>query len=269
MSLPDQGGAGSSSRLSRAPLPTLPQSDSSKPRTSSLAPNLSLQSRRALPVPKSFPSFVPPIHPSIPNITPCNTKQTTYCIQLKTIDHNKPTDRDKILEVTFCDLDAPIIQLTKTRTGYYAVTDDATIIDKLTSNEATEAFEKINLIPIEPQTFVQKELFTNIRINTAQTLLKSLNCQGPHRTLAAGCTYRKTIINQKRDDEQKQKEQQTHNTYAKIAKHAIQQTNPPQHALTLTNQTHLKHTALILEAHIAALDKTQKFGEILSKQILT
>ncbi|KAF2347062.1 hypothetical protein FHG87_022182 [Trinorchestia longiramus] len=155
MSHPDRGGAaseraGSSSRSSRAPLPTLPQSDSSKPLTSSPAPNSSLQSRHALPVPKSFPPFVPPIQSSIPNITPSNTKRTTYRIQLKTIDLNKPTDREDILEVTFCILDAPIFRLTKTRTGYYAVTDDATIIEKLTSNEATEAFEKINLIPIEP-----------------------------------------------------------------------------------------------------------------------
>ncbi|KAF2364927.1 hypothetical protein FHG87_004317 [Trinorchestia longiramus] len=81
-------------------------------------------------------------------------------------------------------------------------------------------------------------------------------------------TPTKTIINQKLDDEQKQKEQ-THNSYAKIAKHAIQQTNPPEHALTLTNQTHLKLTALILEAHIAAFDKTQKFGDILSKSLRT
>ncbi|KAF2344531.1 hypothetical protein FHG87_024713 [Trinorchestia longiramus] len=72
---------------------------------------------------------------------------------------------------------------------------------------------------------------------------------------------------EKREDEQKQKEQQTHNTDTEIAKHAIQLPNPPQHAVTLTNQTHLKLTALILEAHIAALDKTQKFGEILSKSL--
>ncbi|KAF2361470.1 hypothetical protein FHG87_007781 [Trinorchestia longiramus] len=101
------------------------------------------------------------------------------------------------------------------------------------------------------------------------TFKKCLNCQGPHRTPAAGCTYRKTIINQKRDDKQKEKELQTHNTYAEIAKHAIQQTNPPQHALTLTNHTHLKLTALIFEAHIAVLDKTQKFGDILSKSLKT
>ncbi|KAF2343612.1 hypothetical protein FHG87_025632 [Trinorchestia longiramus] len=383
MSHPDRGGAasgraGSSSRSSRAPLPTLPQSDSSKPLTSSPALNLSLQSRRALPVPKSFLPFVPPIQPSIPNITPSNTKRTTYRIQLKTIDLNKPTDREEILEVTFCVLDTPIIRLTKTRTGYYAVTDDATIIEKLTSNEATEAFEKINLIPIEPPDIRAKriiyvrqidpdimkdsarlltgsitianewlmgievikikdyihimkivtpniktaervlqegfylsrtkispqqcelEKYTHIQIcykcykfedhptyqctaktqyysecasqehtyqHCTNTFKKCLNCQGPHRTLAAGCTYRKTIINQKREDEQKQKEQHTHNTYPEIEKHAIQQTNRPQHALTLTNQTHLKLTALILEAHIAALDKTQKFGEILSKSL--
>ncbi|KAF2353706.1 hypothetical protein FHG87_015535 [Trinorchestia longiramus] len=198
MSHPDREGAtsgraSSSIRLSKAPFPTLPQSDSSKPSTSNPAPNLSLQSRRALPVPKSFPPLVSPIHPSILNITPSNTKRTTYRIHFKTSDLNKRTDRQQIFEVTF-------------------------------------------------------------RL---------------HRTLAAGCTYRKTIINQKRDDEQKQKEQQTHNTYREITKHAIQQTKSLQHALTLSNQTHLKLTALILEAHIAALDKTQKFGDILSKSLKT
>ncbi|KAF2361469.1 hypothetical protein FHG87_007780 [Trinorchestia longiramus] len=176
MSHPDRGGApfgraGSSSRLSRAPLLTLPQSDSSKPRTSSPASNLSLQSRRALPVPESFPPFVPPIHPSIPNITPSNTKRTTYRIQLKTIDLNKPTDRQQIFEVTFRDLDAPIIRLTKTRTGYYAVTDDATTIDKLTSNEATEAFEKINIIPIEPPDIRAKRTVYVRQIDPDQGLL--------------------------------------------------------------------------------------------------
>ncbi|KAF2360658.1 hypothetical protein FHG87_008589 [Trinorchestia longiramus] len=38
--------------------------------------------------------------------------------------------------------------------------------------------------------------------------------------------------------------------------------NPPlnPHTLTLTNQTHIKLTTLILEAHIASLDKTKKIG---------
>ncbi|KAF2356002.1 hypothetical protein FHG87_013244 [Trinorchestia longiramus] len=85
----------------------------------------------------------------------------------------------------------------------------------------------------------------------------------PHRTLAANCPYRKNIIRQKEDTEQRQKQEQTHSTYAEIAKHAIQQTDPPQHTLTLTNQTHIELTALILEAHIAALDKTKKIREIL------
>ncbi|KAF2344707.1 hypothetical protein FHG87_024538 [Trinorchestia longiramus] len=146
----DFGHAGSSSRLSRAPLLPLPQRDSPKFRTSSPAPNFSSQSRRALPVPKFLPPCVPPIHPSVPTITPSTTKRTTYRFQLKTIDLTKQTDKQQIFEVTFIDLDAPIIRLTKARTGYYAVTDDATTIEKLTSNEAIEAFEKINLILIEP-----------------------------------------------------------------------------------------------------------------------
>ncbi|KAF2343519.1 hypothetical protein FHG87_025725, partial [Trinorchestia longiramus] len=37
--------------------------------------------------------------------------------------------------------------------------------------------------------------------------------------------------------------------------------------LTLTNQTHIKLTALIMEAHIAALGKTKKFGDILTQSL--
>ncbi|KAF2361546.1 hypothetical protein FHG87_007698 [Trinorchestia longiramus] len=325
----------------QAPLLPLPQRDSPKFRTSSPAPNLSSQSRRALPVPKVLPPFVPPIHPSVPNITSSTTKRTTYRIQLKTIDLTKPTDKQQIFEVTFLDLDAPIIRLTKARTGYYDVTDDATTIEKLISNEAIEAFEKINLIPIEPsdidakrtvyvrqidsdiikdsvdliETWIilgnewLKEIgvikikgYTHImkivtpNTKTAEKILREGFNLNYTKILPQQCELEKYthilillemlqiwgssdasvhskntegIINQKQDDEQKQKEQQTHNTYAEIAKHAIQQTNPPQHALTLTNQTHLKLTALILEAHIAALDKTQKFRDILSTSLET
>ncbi|KAF2360494.1 Reverse transcriptase domain [Trinorchestia longiramus] len=86
--------------------------------------------------------------------------------------------------------------------------------------------------------------------------------RGPHGTLAANCPYRKNLIRQREETEQRLKQDQTHSTYAEIAKHVIQQTNPPQHTLTLTNQTHIKLTALIKEAHIATLDKTKKFGDI-------
>jgi hypothetical protein len=308
-----------------------------------------------------------------------NTKQT-YRIQLRTIDTTKPTDKTKIFETTFRDLNAPLIRLTPTRTGYYAVTDDVTSIDKLTSTKATALFNKLNLTPIIPPdlrakrtVFVrqidsdigtrpsdeikdelkrqndwmtvtdiikiknythllkivtndtttaqrvlrdgfymfhtkitpqqcEQEHYTHILIcykcykfedhpthkcttqtqhcsecasqdhtyqQCTSTLKQCLNCHGPHRTLAANCTYRKDIIKHKQENEHQQQQQQTHNTYAEIAKHAIQQTNPPKHTLTLTNQTHIKLTALILEAHIAALDKTQKFGDILSHSLKT
>ncbi|KAF2362311.1 hypothetical protein FHG87_006930 [Trinorchestia longiramus] len=71
----------------------------------------------------------------------------------------------------------------------------------------------------------------------------------------------------KRRNRTTKKQEQTHSTYAEIAQHAIQQTNPPQHTLTLTNQTRIKLTVLIIEAHIAALDKTKKFGDILIQSL--
>ncbi|KAF2344474.1 hypothetical protein FHG87_024770 [Trinorchestia longiramus] len=77
----------------------------------------------------------------------------------------------------------------------------------------------------------------------------------------------KNIRRQKEETERRQKQEQTHSIYAEKAKHAIQQTNPPQHTQTLTNQTHTKLTALILEAHIAALDKTKKFSDILIQSL--
>ncbi|KAF2360135.1 hypothetical protein FHG87_009111 [Trinorchestia longiramus] len=77
----------------------------------------------------------------------------------------------------------------------------------------------------------------------------------------------KNIIRQKEETVQRQKQEQTHSTYVEIAKHPIQQTNAPQHALTLTNQTHIKLTALIIEAHMAALDRTKQFGDILTQSL--
>ena len=58
-------------------------------------------------------------------------------------------------------------------------------------------------------------------------------------------------------------------TYSEIAKAAInqtttQQTRPPP-SITLTNKTHLKMTALILEAHFASLHDPKEYGDILSK----
>lgn len=96
-----------------------------------------------------------------------------------------------------------------------------------------------------------------------------INCRtDDHRTLAAKCPYRKTAI---RDKETKQKDdtdKRQNQTYAAIAKTAIQQTvTPPAPIVTITSKTHLKLTALILEAHIASLTERQSYGDILSKSL--
>ncbi|KAF2359733.1 hypothetical protein FHG87_009509 [Trinorchestia longiramus] len=75
-------------------------------------------------------------------------KLNTYRMELQVIDPNITVERHKIFETTFGQLDAPLIRLTDTRTGFYAVTDEANTIDKLTSNKAIEAFKKLNLKPI-------------------------------------------------------------------------------------------------------------------------
>ncbi|KAF2349268.1 hypothetical protein FHG87_019976 [Trinorchestia longiramus] len=269
------GRAGSSSRPSRAP--HLPQSQSSsKSRTSS--PATATSQPNPQPNPKPLTTLIPPILPSTPVTLSRPAKAPTYRVQLKTIDLAKPTDKQKFFEITFRELNAPLIRLTTTRTGYYAVTDDVTSIDKLTSKKATTAFEKINLTPIIPpdlrakRTVFIRQIDADIGLKRAEEIKNETKRQndwltGPHRTLAANCPYRKSKIRQKEETEQRQKQEQTHSTYAEIAKHAIQQTNPPQHTLTLTNQTHIKLTALIIEAHIAALDRTKKFGDILTQSL--
>ncbi|KAF2345056.1 hypothetical protein FHG87_024187 [Trinorchestia longiramus] len=55
--------------------------------------------------------------------------------------------------------------------------------------------------------------------------------------------------------------------YLDIANTAIQQTNQPTPALTLSSNTHIKLAALVIEAHIASLAKTESYGTILSKSL--
>ncbi|KAF2368853.1 hypothetical protein FHG87_000385 [Trinorchestia longiramus] len=56
-------------------------------------------------------------------------------------------------------------------------------------------------------------------------------------------------------------------THPEIAKTAIQQTNQPTPGLTLSSNTHIKLAALVIEAHIASLAKTESYGTILSKSL--
>ena len=77
-------------------------------------------------------------------------KTTTYRVQLKKIDTTVTVNREDIFKTAFQTLNAPLIRLTDNRTGYYAVTDDNTSVDKLTSQRAIDAFKTINLTPITP-----------------------------------------------------------------------------------------------------------------------
>ena len=94
---------------------------------------------------------------------------------------------------------------------------------------------------------------------------KCLNCAQPHRTLAAKCPYRKQKIRAKENENAKKEMKSINNTYANIAKSAIQETQPKQ--IKITRKTDLKMTVLILEAHIAAMTGQKKFGEYLSESL--
>ncbi|KAF2348554.1 hypothetical protein FHG87_020690 [Trinorchestia longiramus] len=96
---------------------------------------------------------------------------------------------------------------------------------------------------------------------------KCLNCNQQHQTLAATCSYRKQVIHQKNENKTKQETEKNIRTYLDIAKTAIQQTNQPTPALTLSSNTHIKLVALVIEAHIASLAKTKSYGTILSKSL--
>ncbi|KAF2346633.1 hypothetical protein FHG87_022611 [Trinorchestia longiramus] len=71
-----------------------------------------------------------------------HTKNTTFRIQLRKINPDITTDKRKIFETTFKDLDVPLTKLSENNSGYYAITDEAAAVDKLTSFKATELFTK-------------------------------------------------------------------------------------------------------------------------------
>ncbi|KAF2346190.1 hypothetical protein FHG87_023053 [Trinorchestia longiramus] len=218
--------ASSSSRPSSAPV--LPQTQSSsKSRTSSPATSISSQPNPNAPNPKPLTTLLPPT----PSFNPCYAtpsrpgKAPTYKVQLKTIDLAKPTDKQKISEMTFRELNARLIRLTTTRTDRTLRCDGRRYLYRQTDlqTKATITFEKINLSPIIP----------------------------------------KNIIRQKEEIEQRQKQEQTHSTYTEIAKHVIQQTNPPQHTLTLTNthQTHSPHNRSTYSS------RQKKIGDVLTQSL--
>ncbi|KAF2348924.1 hypothetical protein FHG87_020316 [Trinorchestia longiramus] len=150
-------------------------------------------------------------------------------IQLRKINPDTTTEKQKYFETTFKDLDVSLTKLLENNSGYYAKTDEAAAVNKLTSLKANELFKKINLKPIIPP---EETGYTPKK-------RKSKN----HETEENNCTY------------------------VDIAKTAIQQTNQPTPALTPSNNTRIKLAALVIEAHIASLAKTESYGTILSKSL--
>lgn len=103
---------------------------------------------------------------------------------------------------------------------------------------------------------------------------RCLNCPQEnnfHRTLAAKCPKRKEAIARKKQQEQQQEQQKKTATYSEIVKETVKQTNiqkqEPIQNLTLTSNLQVKLTALIIEAHIASLTGTGKYGQILSNSL--
>ncbi|KAF2345431.1 hypothetical protein FHG87_023812 [Trinorchestia longiramus] len=114
-----------------------------------------------------------------------HTKNTTFRIQLRKINPNITTDKQKIFETTFKDLDVPLTKLTENNSGYYAITDEAAAVDKLTSSKATELFKKINLRPIIPpdirakRTIFIRQLDSSIGKLTPEEIAREIKTQQP------------------------------------------------------------------------------------------
>jgi hypothetical protein len=101
---------------------------------------------------------------------------------------------------------------------------------------------------------------------------RCLNCppdNNSHRTLAAKCPFRKSTIAAKNVKSSNARQNAQHKSYADIAKQVIIESKSesrPTNVVHLTSKTHLKMTALILEAHVASLSG-QSYGKILSESL--
>lgn len=111
------------------------------------------------------------------------SKQTTYRIQLKLIDPTKTTSREDVFRITFEKLNVPLIRLTSTQSGFYAVSDDASAVDNLTTKKAELFFKFINLLPIIPPELKAKrsafirQLDSHIGSQSTEAILQELESQ--------------------------------------------------------------------------------------------
>lgn len=93
----------------------------------------------------------PPLTASaISNDKPVVEKPITYRIQLKKIYENISVNKEKIFQICYEKLNAPLIRLTENNSGYSAITDDPHSVDKLTCAKSVEMFRGINLTPVVP-----------------------------------------------------------------------------------------------------------------------
>ena len=109
---------------------------------------------------------------------------------------------------------------------------------------------------------------THTREQCTNSYKKCVNCSSSHWTLSAGCPIRKQATTNKETEQTKKQEAKQHQTHSNIIKKTIQETQPaaPQ-PIQLNRITQIKLTALILEAHIACLARTERYSDILSKSL--
>ncbi|KAF2346266.1 hypothetical protein FHG87_022978 [Trinorchestia longiramus] len=161
----------------------------------------------------------------------------------------------------------------KNNSGYYTITDEAAAVDKLTSLKATELFKKINLKPIIPhdqrakRTIFIRQLDSSIEKLTLEEITREIKTEQPRAKILEQPARIGNRLYIRKTKIKKQETEKNNSTYLDIANTAIQQTNQPTPALTLSSNTHIKLAALVIEAHIASLAKIESCRTILSKSL--
>lgn len=106
---------------------------------------------------------------------------------------------------------------------------------------------------------------------------KCLNCDGPHRTLAAICPIRKTILKEKREEKKQKKQtfEQENRTYCAVTKMSkelpktIQNQTPPQTALHVHDKLSLQVLVIVIEAHLHNIVQPGSFNTRLNEILET
>ena len=106
------------------------------------------QLRRPVPPHHARPPLLP-TPPTTTNTTP-HKHHKTYKLNLKYIHNTPKANREEIFKITFGKLEAPLIRLSDTQNGYFAIAETENIIDRLLTPKAFTEFAKLNLIPILP-----------------------------------------------------------------------------------------------------------------------